>query len=51
MKKEEFKDKMYSLFSTIPSGYIRFYDISWTVEKIKELEKEINELKKKFERE
>ena len=51
MKKEEFKDKMYSLFSTIPSGYIRFYDISWTVEKIKELEKEINELKKKFESE
>ena len=51
IKREDFKDKMKNLFSNIPSGYIRFYDISWTVEKIKELEKEINELKKKIERE
>ncbi len=47
-KDKEFRKQMKELFSNIPSGYIIFYDLSWAVTKIKELENEILELKKKF---
>ena len=43
---EDFKKQMEKLFSNVPSGYIKFYDLSWAVNKIKELENEILELKK-----
>ena len=39
---------MEELFSNVPSGYIIFYDLSWALTKIKELENEILELKKKL---
>ena len=42
-----FRKQMNELFSNVPSGYIKFYDLSWAVNKIKELENEISELKKK----
>ena len=42
-----FKDDMDSLFDNIPSGYAIFYDLDWAIEKIKELEKEIELLKNK----
>ena len=35
------------LFDNIPSGYAVFYDLEWAIEKIKELEKEIEILKSK----
>ena len=38
--------EMDKLFSNVPSGYIKFYDLSWAVNKIKELENEILELRK-----
>ena len=38
--------QMEKLFSNVPSGYIKFYDLSWAINKIKELENEILELKK-----
>ena len=47
-KDEEFRKQMEELFSNVPSGYIIFYDLSWAVTKIKELENEIFELKKKL---
>ena len=37
---------MEKFFSNIPSGHIKFYDLSWAINKIKELENEILELKK-----
>ena len=43
---EDFIKQMEKLFSNVPSGYIKFYDLSWAVNKIKELENEILELKK-----
>ena len=43
---EVFKKKMDKLFSNVPSGYIKFYDLSWAINKIKELEDEILELRK-----
>ena len=43
---EDFKKQMEKLFSNVPSGYIKFYDLSWAVNKIKQLENEILELKK-----
>ena len=43
---EDFKKQMEKLFSNFPSGYIKFYDLSWAVNKIKQLENEILELKK-----
>ena len=45
-KDQDFKNQMEKLFSNIPSGYIKFYDLSWAINKIKELENEILELKK-----
>ena len=43
----KFKDEMDLLFDNIPSGYAVFYDLEWAIEKIKELEKEIEILKAK----
>ena len=37
---------MDKLFSNFPSGYIKYYDLSWAINKIKELENEILELRK-----
>ena len=37
---------MDKLFSNVPSSYIKFYDLSWAIIKIKELENEILELRK-----
>ena len=37
---------MDKLFSNVPSGNIKFYDLSWAINKIKELENEILELRK-----
>ena len=39
---------MEDLFSNTPSGYAVFYDLSWAVTKIRELEREILELKEKL---
>jgi len=39
---------MEELFSGTPSGCIVFYDLSWAVSKIKELENEIKLLKDKI---
>ena len=47
-KDEDFRKQMEELFSNVPSGYIIFYDLSWAITKIKELENEILELKKKL---
>ena len=47
-KDQDFRKQMKELFSNVPSGYIIFYDLSWAVSKIKELENEILELKKKL---
>ena len=38
---EVFKKQMDKLFSNVPSNYIKFYDLSWAINKIKELENEI----------
>ena len=43
---EGFKKQMDKLFLNVPSGYIKFYDLSWAINKIKELENEILELKR-----
>ena len=43
---EVFKKQMDKLFSNVPSGYIKFHDLSWAINKIKELENEILELRK-----
>ena len=43
---EVFKKQMDKLFSNVPSGYINFHDLSWAINKIKELENEILELRK-----
>jgi hypothetical protein len=45
---QEFKSQMEELFSGAPSGCIVFYDLSWAVSKIKELENEIKLLKDKI---
>ena len=44
----EFREQMEDLFSNTPSGYAVFYDLSWAVTKIRELEREILELKEKL---
>ena len=44
----EFREQMEDLFSSTPSGYAVFYDLSWAVTKIRELEREILELKEKL---
>ena len=43
---EVFKKQMDKLFSNVLSGYIKFYDLSWAINKIKELENDILELRK-----
>ena len=43
---EVFKKQMDKLFSNVPSCYIKFYDLSWAINKIKELENEILNLRK-----
>ena len=43
---EDFKKQMDKLFLNVPSGYIKFHDLSWAINKIKELENEILELRK-----
>ena len=43
---EFFKKQIDKLFSNVLSGYIKFYDLSWAINKIKELENEILELRK-----
>ena len=40
---EFFKKQIDKLFSNVLSGYIKFYDLSWAINKIKELENEILE--------
>ena len=45
---QEFRSQMEELFSGTPSGCIVFYDLSWAVSKIKELENEIKLLKDKI---
>ena len=47
-KDQEFRSQMEELFSGAPSGCIVFYDLSWAVSKIKELENEIKLLKDKI---
>ena len=44
----EFREQMEDLFSNTPSGYAVFYDLSWAVTKIRELEREILELKERL---
>ena len=44
----EFREQMEDLFSNTPSGYAVFYDLSWVVTKIRELEREILELKERL---
>ena len=43
---EVFKKQMDKLFSNVPSGYIKFYDLSCAINIIKELENEMLELRK-----
>ena len=43
-----FREQMEDLFSNTPSGYAVFYDLSWAVTKIRELEREILELKERL---
>ena len=45
---KEFRSQMEELFSGAPSGCIVFYDLSWAVSKIRELENEIKLLKKEI---
>ena len=40
---EVFKKQMDKLFSNVPSGYIKFYDLSWAINKIKELDFTVKE--------
>ena len=45
---KEFMSQMEELFSGTPSGCIVFYDLSWAVSKIRELENEIKIIKEKL---